>query len=145
MTKLGRPSIPPLERKAEFITLRLSPSERNEIDEAAKKEGAPATQWARAILLAKNHENLTMKIKLNETELEILYRQDPSQKGKGGWQQLLVRLQELINEQTCELELSPVVLERIRRYAFDYSQGGWEDRLKGIFERTLGPRLDGNI
>jgi hypothetical protein len=30
---------------------------------------------------------------------------------------------------------------RIPKYAFDYKQDGWEDRLKAIFSRTLGPNL----
>ena len=34
-------------------------------------------------------------------------------------------------------------LEQIPRYAFDYGQGGWEDRLRAIFSRHLGGSLRG--
>lgn len=149
MAKLGRPTIPKQQRKAEFISVRLTPSERLEIEESAEKDGTPTTKWAREVLLAK-HRNLNpnaqmITVTLNETELEILYRQKPSEKKKGGWQSLLVTLQELTNEATGEITIPPIILEKISRYAFDYKQGGWEDRLKGIFERTLGPRLDGTF
>lgn len=147
MAKIGRPSIPKQERKAEFISVRLTTAERHDIEKAAEKDGTPTTQWARATLLAKrtNTTSPMTTITLNEVEREILYRQDPSQKKKGGWQSLLVTLQELTNEATGEIILPPIIMEKISRYAFDYKQGGWEDRLKGIFERTLGPRLDGNL
>ena len=128
-----------------FLTIRLSAAERKEIDNEAERQGSPPTRWARAILLAKNHHKLTIKVKLNEAELEILYRQDPAQKSKGGWQHFFVNLQELTDDATGKIELSPVTLEKIRRYAFDYNNGGWEKRLRDIFQRTLGERLDGNV
>jgi len=82
-------------------------------------------------------------VTLNEAERAILYRQDPAEKKKGGWQNLLVTLQELTNEQTGEITIPPIIMDRIAHYAT--GQGGWQDRLKSIFERTLGPRLDGNL
>lgn len=80
-------------------------------------------------------------VHLDAAELELLFRQDPATKDDGGWQRLLVTLQEMTDENTGELTLTPRILERIPRYAFDYHQGGWEDRLKGIFQRTLGVNL----
>jgi len=38
--------------------------------------------------------------------------------------------------------LTDVDLERIPRYAFDYGNGGFEGRLRRIFERHLGPNLN---
>ncbi len=84
-------------------------------------------------------------VTINEEEREILYRQEPSSKLDGGWQRLLVTLQELTNEANGEITIPPIILERIQRYAFSYGNGGWEDRLKSIFGRTLGDRLDGNV
>jgi len=84
-------------------------------------------------------------VTLNQSERDVLYRQEQASKDDGGWQRLLVTLQELTDESNGELTILPIVLERIQRYAFSYGKGGWEDRLKAIFERTLGPGLDGNI
>lgn len=86
-----------------------------------------------------------MTIILTPDEVEILFRQDSDTKHEGGWQNLLVALQQLTNEQTLEITIPPIILERIGRYAFQYGNGGWEGRLRSIFGRTLGPQLDGNI
>ena len=80
-------------------------------------------------------------ITLNPAELEILFRQDPATKDDGGWQRLLITLQELTDPDTGEIEIPPRILERIRRYAFEYGNGGWESRLTSVFGRTLGPTL----
>jgi hypothetical protein len=84
-------------------------------------------------------------VNLNEAEREILYRQDTGTGGDGGWQSLLVGIQRALNEQTGEVTLTESQMERIQRYAFNYGNGGWEDRLSGIFGRTLGPRLNGDL
>ena len=80
-------------------------------------------------------------VTLNPSEIEILDRQDPVTEKDGGFQQLLVDLQDSVNRQTRALSLSDEHEEKIPRYAFDYKNGGWEDRLKGIFSRTLGDNL----
>ncbi len=61
--------------------------------------------------------------------------------GEGGFQSLLLRLQEKLDPTTNELELDDGDLEAIPRYAFDYGGGGFEQRLVKIFGRTLGSRL----
>ena len=78
---------------------------------------------------------------LNKTEEEILFRQDPSKKKDGGWQSLLVKLQDQFDPATMTIKLDRKDEERIPRYAFDYGNGGWEGRLTGVFGRHLGPRL----
>jgi hypothetical protein len=80
-------------------------------------------------------------VTLNSTEIEILYRQHPITEHDGGFQKLLVDLQSAVDRNTGALALSDEHEEKISRYAFDYKNGGWEDRLKSIFERTLGPEL----
>jgi len=92
-----------------------------------------------------NPESKMITVTLNEAEREILYRQEPSKKNDGGWQRLLGTLQELTNEQTGEISLPAIIMARISHYAFDYKKGGWQDQLTGIFQRTLGPRLDGSL
>lgn len=82
-----------------------------------------------------------MHIKLNVVELAELDRQHPATEKNGGWQSLLVGLQRRVNRATGELVLTGRDLERIQRYAFDYTRGGWQNRLLRIFGRTLGPTL----
>jgi len=50
----------------------------------------------------------------------------------------MVRLQKRVNRITGELHLTADDLRRIPMYAYDYSKGGWEDRLKRAFGRPLG-------
>lgn len=78
---------------------------------------------------------------LNAGETEILFRQDPATKDDGGWQRLLITLQELTDQSSGEITIPSRTLEKIPRYAFDYGNGGWENRLNSIFGRTLGPKL----
>lgn len=66
---------------------------------------------------------------LNDVELELLRREDPSTEQDGGYQQLLVLLQGEIEEGTNRIFLTRPVRVRVRRYAFEYRQGGWQDRL----------------
>jgi hypothetical protein len=80
-------------------------------------------------------------VTLNQQEIEILDRQDPMTESDGGFQKLLVDLQNALNRKTGTISLSDEQEEKIPRYAFDYENGGWEDRLKGIFSRNLGPNL----
>ena len=80
-------------------------------------------------------------ITLNPSEIAVLDRQDPMTERDGGFQKLLVDLQYSLNRKTGALALTDDHEEKIPRYAFDYKNGGWEDRLKGIFSRTLGPNL----
>lgn len=82
-----------------------------------------------------------MNITLDDVELRSLYLQDPATRNEGGFQGLMVGLQDVCNRETGELRLSEDDLRRIPKYAFDYKNGGWENRLKTIFARHLGPTL----
>ena len=80
-------------------------------------------------------------VTLNSGEIALLDLQDPNTEHDGGFQQLLVDFRNSLDRNTGALALSDEHEEKIPRYAFDYKNGGWEDRLKRIFSRTLGPRL----
>ena len=80
-------------------------------------------------------------VNLNKSEIEILFQEDPSTKSEGGFQRLLVTLQECTDRTTGQCEIATAVFPRIAKYAFDYGNGGWQTRLTGIFARTLGPKL----
>jgi len=82
---------------------------------------------------------------LSPFEVAELDRQRPETKSRGGWQSLIVSLAESVERSTGRLVLSPVMFDRIRRYAFMYRNGGWQARLRRIFGRTLGPNLDGRM
>lgn len=82
-----------------------------------------------------------MSIVLTVSELAELDRQNPATKGDGGWQRLLVCLQEKVNRTSREVVLTAEDIQRISAYAFDYGRGGWENRLALVFGRTLGPNL----
>jgi len=85
----------------------------------------------------------SMTITLTEPEYDSLCQQDPATANDGGYQSLLVGFQRKTDEATRELTLTQEDIDRIHKYAFDYKQGGWQERLKNIFGRTLGENLDG--
>jgi len=81
------------------------------------------------------------KIVVNRTEMNELRKTNA---GSGGWQSLMEGLQRKVNYQTGEITLVTLTasdLERIQRYAFDYGNGGWENRLIAVFRRHLGRNL----
>ena len=85
-----------------------------------------------------------MKVKLTVGEIEEINKQSPDSAQDGGFQSFLVQLHYRIDDDTGELELSDEDMERIQRYAFNYKNGGWQNRLKAIFARTLGNDLSGH-
>lgn len=82
-----------------------------------------------------------MNVVLNSTEIHSLYLQDPNTRSDGGFQSLMVGLQDRCVRETGELTLIESDMTRIPKYAFDYRNGEWENRLKAIFSRHLGPTL----
>ena len=82
---------------------------------------------------------LLMPVNLTQVEWEALFDQDPGSRSGGGFQALLVALQDKVKDNHLELTVSD--RERIARYAHDYSGGGWQGRLRKIFGRTLGSNL----
>lgn len=83
-----------------------------------------------------------MDFVLSSGEMAALFKQDPSKKDDGGWQSLIVSLQDACDEATGAISVTLEQRERIRRYAFKYRNGGWENRLKAAFGRHLGAGLD---
>lgn len=82
-----------------------------------------------------------MKVTLNSNEIAEIDKQDPSTAKDGGFQGLMVSLQTRIDRSSGQIDLTSDDLRRIPMYAFDYKNGGWEDRLKRAFSRSLGPKL----
>ncbi len=82
-----------------------------------------------------------MVFHLRQSEIEVLFRQKPQTKDNGGFQHLLVTLQNRTSRKSGRIALFDRDIEKIRRYAFAYGNGGWEWRLKAIFARVIGPNL----
>lgn len=72
-----------------------------------------------------------MLVKLNQQQVDELFKPNT---GSGGFQSLIKSLQKSFNPTTLELTLNKDLLEKILKYAFEYDNGGWQDRLTGIFE-----------
>ena len=87
---------------------------------------------------------MTRTVVLMQSEIDLLNRQDAATGSDGGFQALLVKLRRQLNSDSNQLFLDITDLERIPRYAYQYTSGGWQNRLEGIFLRTLGPGLGGN-
>ena len=83
-----------------------------------------------------------MVIKLTVAEIEALSEIVNKGRGRGGFQNLLLHCWYHLDEQTGELPLSELLLERINRYAFCYANSHWRKTLRRIFRRTLGANLD---
>ena len=84
---------------------------------------------------------MTRSVILNEQEIATLDIQPQSTANDGGYQSFMVQLQSRLDRTTHKLTLNDNDLARIPKYAYDYGQGGWQNRLETIFRRTLGPRL----
>ncbi|MGC8469998.1 MAG: hypothetical protein ACP5NI_08860 [Acetobacteraceae bacterium] len=84
---------------------------------------------------------MAVDVVLTDDEIAEIDKQDPATAADGGFQGLMASLQRRINRVTKELHLTDEDLRRIPTYAFDYKNGGWEDRLKRAFSRTLGRQL----
>ncbi len=80
-------------------------------------------------------------VTLNPGEIAELDRQDPDSASDDGFQGLLVRLQGKVNRATGGIDPAEKDLSDIPRLAFDYRNGGWQNRLIAIFGRTLGATL----
>ena len=83
-----------------------------------------------------------MDFVMNAVEMEALFRQDPAKRTDGGFQSLMVSLQENCNQTSGAITVTAEQRARIEMYAFKYGNGGWEDQLVTSFGRHLGPRLD---
>lgn len=101
-------------------------------------QGYVATAVARVLQTVEGAVDIT----LNQDEIDELLKQDPATASEGGFQALLVKLQGRLNRTSGLLHLDDDDLKRIPQYAFKYGNGGWENRLKAIFARSLGPNLD---
>lgn len=81
------------------------------------------------------------KLRFLELNTDEVKKLDRHVKGVGGFEGLMRRLQKQVNHATGTLKVTDKDLADIQRYAFDYEQGGFEDRLVTILGRVLGPKL----
>ena len=74
---------------------------------------------------------------LTPEESATLFQQDPSSASDGGFQNFIVRLQKQYRKGPQEIRLDDDDIERIREYAANSKQGGWQTRVLAIFGRVL--------
>jgi hypothetical protein len=74
-------------------------------------------------------------VQLSRAELRELMKHDPSSKHRGGFQRLLVNLQQRVDKRTGELDLFEPEMTTIMRNGRNPSKGGWQASLHRIFGR----------
>lgn len=84
------------------------------------------------------------RLRLTPQEVAHIFRTPPSDKHKGGFQGFMVKLQSQANQETGEIELTREDIARIRRQGTTGS-GGYQSRMRAIFGRLLGKKLDGPV
>lgn len=80
----------------------------------------------------------TRRVKLSRGQYNELMKYDPSSKGRGGFQGLLIKLQSRVNRNTRVIELSSDDMDRILRYGRHPRRGGWQSSIRKIFGGHLG-------
>ena len=105
----------------------------------ARKDRVEVDLFGDVVLLELYEVTRIITVDLTEEEKAELFGQDPSSRSGGGFQALLVSLQERVKDNKLDLNIAD--RERIARYAHDYRSGGWQGRLRKIFGRTLGSNL----
>ncbi len=83
-----------------------------------------------------------MCIKLTAGEVKLLREVANGCHGRGGFQNLLLQLWYRVDDDSGELVVPRLLLERIYRYAFQYKNTTWRKTLRKVFRRTLGANLD---
>jgi hypothetical protein len=78
-----------------------------------------------------------MKIKLTVGEIKALKKFRPNDTSKGGFHTLMVQFYYRMDDASGELDLDDLDFNKIDHYA----ARGYRKKLKAIFGRTLGDRL----
>ena len=80
----------------------------------------------------------TLHVHLTPEERAILF--EITYTARGGFQDLVTRLQAGCDRMNT-LHLSEIDLDRVIRYSTHHGGGGWQDRFRRIFTRTLGAEI----
>jgi len=79
-------------------------------------------------------------VPLERTQYDLLMKQPPQDRHKGGFQSLIYLLQKSVREldkDHWEIRISDETVERIRRYYSNHGGGGYQAQLKKIFRDSL--------
>lgn len=60
------------ERRTEFIGFYVTPSERRQIEDAAKETGASLSEWARELLLARSTQAAMLRVRRRNPEAKAI-------------------------------------------------------------------------
>jgi site-specific DNA-methyltransferase (adenine-specific) len=74
---------------------------------------------------------------LNQTESEVLFRQDEARRDGGGYQRRIVSFQERLNKSTGELTLTDDDVQWIQRHGAHPEKASWQKWIKAAFERHI--------
>ena len=89
------------------------PSFRRDHAPRAARQVGQALKKSRPKGVVSVKQSRMITVTLNAAELAILFRQDPATKDDGGWQRLLITLQELTDETSGEIIIPARIIERI--------------------------------
>jgi len=84
----------------------------------------------------------SLRIVLDQSEMDNLFRQDEAERDKGGFQSKFVHFQTRMDKSTGDLPLTDEDLDWIQRHGSHPEKGGWQRRVRRIFVRTLGERFE---
>ncbi|MGE8723341.1 hypothetical protein ACO2KH_18570 [Leptospira terpstrae] len=78
-----------------------------------------------------------MKLQLNQQQAKALFKVNEADRGKGGFQNLIINLQSRLDKNRLIIFLTEKDLNSISRYALNYKNGGWQTYLRSIFSDII--------
>lgn len=78
-----------------------------------------------------------MEIQLNNRQVSALFKVSKTERGKGGFQNLILNLQSRLDRNRLVIRLTEKDLSSIKRYALNYKNGGWQTYLRSIFSDVI--------
>jgi hypothetical protein len=78
-----------------------------------------------------------MQIQITEIQLKTLFKVKEEDRGKGGFQNLILKLQSACDRERFIVNVNESEIYLIRRYVKNYKTGGWQSYLKSTFASVL--------
>lgn len=78
-----------------------------------------------------------MQIQITENQAKTLFKVRKEDRGKGGFQNLILKLQSAYDKERFVVNLSESEVNTIRRYVKNYKSGGWQSYLKTTFASVI--------
>jgi hypothetical protein len=78
-----------------------------------------------------------MQIQITERQLKTLFKVKEKDRGKGGFQNLILKLQSACDRERFTININESEISLIQRYVRNYKKGGWQSYLKSTFASVL--------